>query len=128
MPSPMIVRREGVSQLILCVYYVVAGVAFGHVSPNCRKSPPSMKPVDFHLEHEQARHLLLSNDFSRALPRYEKLTRQYPDVAALWVEYGNAASRLGKFDRADAAWGRALKLAPRNAELIGLIGHQYQGL
>ena len=87
-----------------------------------------MIPVDFKKKHQEARDLLLANDFARALPLYEKLTRQFPTQAVLWTEYGNAASRLRKMEIADRAWAQALKLAPQNAELIGLIGHQYQGL
>src|SRR5581483_10136797 len=45
-----------------------------------------------------------------------------------WFEYGNAASNSHQRDLADQAWRKALELAPGNAELIGLIGHQYQGL
>lgn len=86
-----------------------------------------MIPVHIQKRHEEARALLLANDFARALPLYEKLTRQCPGAAAIWTEYGNAACRLRQLDLADRAWHQALKLAPHNAELIGLIGHQYQG-
>jgi tetratricopeptide (TPR) repeat protein len=43
-------------------------------------------------------------------------------------KYGNAASGARDFDLADRAWAKARELAPQNAELIGLIGHQYQAL
>jgi len=86
-----------------------------------------MIPAHIHKKHKEARELLLSNDFARALPLYEKLTRQCPGAAAIWTEYGNAACRLRKIDLADRAWHQALKLAPNDAELIALIGHQYQG-
>jgi tetratricopeptide (TPR) repeat protein len=76
----------------------------------------------------QAREFLLANDFGRALPRYEQLTRQWPNEAAIWAEYGNAASGAGQSDLAERSWQKALVLAPRNAELVGMIGHQYQGM
>ena len=82
------------------------------------------------LQHHltEARQLLLAREFGRALPRYEKLTRQHPGDAVLWAEYGNAASGLGQVDLADQLWQKALGLAGNNAELIGMIGHQYQGM
>ena len=49
-------------------------------------------------------------------------------TAVVWFEFGNAAAGAHDFGRADFAWNRALELAPGNSELIGLIGHQYQGL
>jgi tetratricopeptide (TPR) repeat protein len=81
------------------------------------------------LQHHlnEARQHLLAHEFARALPRYEKLTRQCPTEPALWAEYGNAASGSGQMDLADRAWQKALGLAGNNAELIGMIGHQYQG-
>ena len=49
-------------------------------------------------------------------------------VAVLWAEYGNASSGAGQVELADRTWQRALGLAPRDADLIGMIGHQYQGM
>src|SRR6266581_569384 len=86
-----------------------------------------MIPGDIQKKHKAARDLLLANNFAKALPLYEKLARQCPGAAAIWTEYGNAACRLRENDLADRAWHRALRLAPHNAELIALIGHQYQG-
>jgi tetratricopeptide (TPR) repeat protein len=76
----------------------------------------------------RARQFLLSRDFTQAFPLYEKLVRQRPRDAVLWFEYGNAASGLTRTQEAERAWTEALALAPNNAELIGLIGHQYQAL
>src|SRR6266852_3231497 len=87
-----------------------------------------MTPVDFQKKHNEARQFLLSNDFAQALPRYEKLTKQYPRAAVIWAEYGNAASRLREVKLADRAWQRALELAPGNAEVVSMIGHQYQAV
>ena len=87
-----------------------------------------MKPDDFQYLLEQAREPLIAGDFVRALAFYEKLTRQYPGVAAVWFEYGNAASKSHQADLADRAWRKAIELEPANAELIGMIGHQYQAV
>ena len=87
-----------------------------------------MTPADFQHKLDEARQLLLAHEFGRALAQYEKLTRQWPGEAVLWAEYGNAASGAGQFDLADRTWQQALGLAPGNAELIGMIGHQYQGM
>jgi tetratricopeptide (TPR) repeat protein len=77
---------------------------------------------------EEARECLLANDFAKALPLYEKLVRQNPGAAVIWFEYGNAASGRRLAGLADQAWSKARELAPQHAELIGLIGHRYQGL
>src|SRR5215472_13351740 len=87
-----------------------------------------MIPANFQREVNEARQLLLSQDFARALSKYEKIVRSCSGVAVVWFEYGNAASRLGQAEVANRAWQKAIELAPADAELIGLIGHQYQGL
>src|SRR5579859_7337281 len=87
-----------------------------------------MTADDFQQRLDEAREYLLGGDFTRALPLYEKLTRQNPGAAVIWYEYGNAASKTRQNEQADRAWQRALELEPRNAELVGMIGHQYQSL
>jgi tetratricopeptide (TPR) repeat protein len=87
-----------------------------------------MTPADIDRKHNEARELLLSNAFAQALPRYEKLARLRPREAVIWLEYGNTASRMRERKLAERAWGRALELAPQNADLVGLIGHQYQAI
>jgi tetratricopeptide (TPR) repeat protein len=87
---------------------------------------PWMMPPDLQQRVEEARGFLLANDFAQALPRYAKLTRQCPGSAVIWFEYGNAAMKVRDLNLADSAWRKALELDPRNAELIGMIGHQYQ--
>jgi len=79
-------------------------------------------------ELHRARDLLLSGDGVRALPLYEKLIRQRPGVAVMWYEYGNAASKSRRLDLADRAWSKAIELDPRNAELIGMVGHQFEAV
>jgi len=93
-----------------------------------RSRRPGMTAANLQRSLEEARDLLISKNFARAVPRYEKLLKQTPREPVVWFEYGNAASGLREFSVADRAWQRALALAPHNAELIGLIGHQYQGL
>ncbi len=87
-----------------------------------------MIPADYQPKLEAARRCLLAHDFTGALARYQKLTRDRPGEAAMWAEYGNAASGAGQVELADRCWQQALGLAPRNAELVGMIGHQYQGI
>src|ERR1017187_6837474 len=87
-----------------------------------------MNPVEVQKKLDEARESLLSDDFAQALPLYEKLTRLCPGKAVIWFEYGNAASGLRRTGLADQAWCKARELEPRNAELIGMIGHRYQGL
>jgi len=77
---------------------------------------------------QQARQCLLGHDFARALDYYRKLARLYPTQPVIWAEFGNAACGAGQFEVADQAWQKALSLAPGNAEIIGMIGHQYQEL
>src|SRR4051794_1974274 len=87
-----------------------------------------MSPSELQHQLNEARRFLLAREFGRALARYEKLTRQCPGEAVIWAEYGNAASGLGQVELADRAWQKALGLAGGNADLIGMIGHQYQGM
>lgn len=87
-----------------------------------------MTSADFQRRLNEARQLLLAQQFAQALSRYEKLVRVFPSQAVIWFEYGNAASRLGQLETARQAWDKAMALEPRNAELILQIGHQYQSL
>jgi cytochrome c-type biogenesis protein CcmH/NrfG len=84
--------------------------------------------VDIQQRVGKARRFLLLNQFAQAIRLYAELVRQRPGDPVLWFEYGNAASGSEQGELAERAWTRAMELAPNNAELIGLIGHQYQGL
>src|SRR5256885_8207643 len=44
--------------------------------------------------HNEAREFLLANDFAQALPRYEKLTKQYPRAAVIWARSEEHTSEL----------------------------------
>lgn len=83
-------------------------------------------PLPVQQRIHKARQLLLAKNFSAAFLEYEQLVKECPGEAVLWFEYGNAASGDRRTEIAETAWNRAMDLAPRNAELIGLIGHQYQ--
>jgi Flp pilus assembly protein TadD len=85
-------------------------------------------PPQNHNDLDRAREFLLNGDFGRALPLYEKLVRQNPRAAVVWYEYGNAAFKSQQAGLADRAWSQVVELDPDNAELIGMVGHQYQAL
>jgi tetratricopeptide (TPR) repeat protein len=87
-----------------------------------------MPPDYFQKQLNEARELLQSGEFSPSLAIYEKLTRQQPGIASIWYEYGSAAAKLRQLDVTTVAWDKALDLDPRNTELAGIIGHQYQSL
>ncbi|HEX3718461.1 MAG TPA: sulfotransferase [Verrucomicrobiae bacterium] len=74
----------------------------------------------------KAREFLLYGDYPHALALYQKLTRQSSVPAVVWYEYGNAAFKSRQMELADRAWSKAIELEPRNAELVGMIGHQYE--
>lgn len=75
-----------------------------------------------------AQELLLSGHHEAALPAYQVLARRYPAIAELWFELGNAASGCLDFPLANQAYRRTRELAPGNASLLGMLGHQYQSL
>ncbi|HEY3913389.1 MAG TPA: sulfotransferase [Verrucomicrobiae bacterium] len=74
----------------------------------------------------RARKFLLDGDSAQALALYQRLVRERPQEAIIWHEYGNAAFQMRQMDLADRAWSRTMELGPQNAELIGMVGHQYQ--
>jgi tetratricopeptide (TPR) repeat protein len=76
----------------------------------------------------QAQEQLLGGQHGPALVEYKKLTRRFPGVAELWFELGNAALGELNFELADQSYRRARDLASANAPLLGMLGHQYQGL
>jgi tetratricopeptide (TPR) repeat protein len=81
-----------------------------------------------HSDLNRAREFLLSGDFARALPLYERLVRQSQCAGAVWYEYGNAAFKCRQTALADRAWTKAVETDPQNAELVGMVGHQYEAL
>ena len=89
------------------------------MNPNSTTGPVAAWPA--------ARALLAANDFAGALSAYTALVRAFPLVAGVWFDYGAAAAGLRRWDLADSAWNRTRELAPRDAELIAMIGHRYQG-
>ena len=98
------------------------GLGSGYESCQVTASPGFPKRLD------DARNLLLSHRYDQALTAYSRLAREFPTVATVWFECGNAAAGAHEWGKADAAWNRAMDLASGNSELIALIGHQYQGM
>jgi Tfp pilus assembly protein PilF len=90
--------------------------------------PRRMMPAQSQNDLNRARELLLNGDFARALPLYERLARQSLGTAVIWYEYGNAAFKCRQMDLADRAWTKAVEIEPHNAELVGMVGHQYDAL
>ena len=76
----------------------------------------------------EARGLLAKSNFFQVLPVYQRLVQRFPHQAQIWFEYGCAAGGAGQMDLADRAWRQAVKLEPRNGELMLQIGHQCQNL
>ncbi|MBI1840544.1 MAG: sulfotransferase [Verrucomicrobia bacterium] len=87
-----------------------------------------MKPIEVKKLLQQARALLHSRQFAAAIALYQRVVQAVPGDGAVWFEYGSAASGAQDLALAEQAWGKALEAAPKNAELIGMIGHRYQGL
>jgi Tfp pilus assembly protein PilF len=87
-----------------------------------------MMPAQSQNDLKRAREFLHHGDFGRALPLYEKLVRQGPGTGVIWYEYGNAAYKCRRVGLADRAWSKAVELEPQNAELVGMVGHQYEAL
>jgi tetratricopeptide (TPR) repeat protein len=77
---------------------------------------------------QQAQQLLLAGQFRPAWPIYQALLASFPGVAQLWFESGIAAAGDLEFDRADAAFQRTEKLAPRDSSMLILLGQQYHRL
>lgn len=77
---------------------------------------------------DKAQKYLLGGQRRLALDSYQKLTGRFPAVPELWYELGNAAMAELDFGLANQAYRRAIDLAPNNADLLGMLGRQYQGL
>jgi tetratricopeptide (TPR) repeat protein len=90
-------------------------------------SKPQLNPRDM-MRWQKAQEQLLGGRSGLALAGYRELAARYPGIPELWFELGNAASGDLDFEQATRAYQRALELAPGNASLLGVIGHQYLGL
>jgi tetratricopeptide (TPR) repeat protein len=77
---------------------------------------------------QAAQQQLLSGKFTAALVAYRTLVRKFPGIPELWFELGNAAAGELDFAEANQAYQRAVDLAPNNANLLVMVGRQYQGL
>jgi len=78
-------------------------------------------------ELARARALASQGDLQQALALYKRLAPQ-ARAAGFWHEYGATASRARQPALAEEAWDKAAALEPTNAELLGLIGHQFEAL
>jgi tetratricopeptide (TPR) repeat protein len=83
-------------------------------------------PYQSQSDLKRGREYLVSGDFARALTIFERLARQNPRSAVIWYEYGNAAFKNRQSDLADRAWTKAVEVEPNNAELTGMVGHQFE--
>ncbi len=77
---------------------------------------------------KHAQQQLLGGQTGPALAAYHDLARKYPSVPELWFELGNAAVGELDFSLANRAYQRVLQLASANANLLVMVGRQYQGL
>ena len=108
------------------LFILVAARQTAHPCPTNVTSLFLMTANDLATRVKEARDRLLSGDFAQALSLYKRLTLGFPGNAVIWYEYGNAAAKLRKIGLAEQAWQKAAQLAPGNAELLAMIGHQYQ--
>jgi tetratricopeptide (TPR) repeat protein len=77
---------------------------------------------------QKAQQQLLAGRYGLALTAYRDLAKRYPAVPELWFELGNAACGELDFPLANQAYSRVLELAPNNADMLVMIGRQYQAL
>jgi len=63
-----------------------------------------------------------AEDWEKALPAYQALTRRVPRDPELWFRLGNVHARLRQPEEAVAAWQRALTLNPRDGRAWHNIG------
>src|SRR5579859_6233358 len=74
---------------------------------------------------QNAQRQLLGSTPGSALVNYRDLVQRFPGVAQLWFELGIAAMGDLQFELAEQAFRRAENLAPRDADLLVLLGQQY---
>lgn len=77
---------------------------------------------------QNAQQQLLSGKAAAALAAYRDLVQRFPGVAQLWFELGIAAMSDLQFALTEQAFARAEELAPRDADLLVLLGQQYHRL
>src|SRR5580692_7269737 len=77
---------------------------------------------------QKAQQHLMSGRYSYALAGYQPLASAYPKIAQLWFELGIAAGGDLDFALAHKAFQTSISLSPGNANLLVLIGQQYQRL
>jgi len=118
---PIPVRRVGVMRpigktaLLFLLALVLGGKAFA---------------ADVPAEFSAANKLYAEGKFAAAAGAYEKILQAGAVSPALWFNYGNAEFKLGQPGRAIAAYRRAERLAPRDAEVranLDFVRKQVEG-
>lgn len=79
-------------------------------------APPAAAPADPSAAFREAHRRYLAGDFEEAAERYQALLDAGYGGSALLYDLGNAWFRAGRAGRAAAAWERALRLDPGDAE------------
>ncbi len=77
---------------------------------------------------KRAQQLVMSGRNDAALAEYRDLLARYPGLAQLWFENGIAAAGELQFAAADESFLKAAELAPRDVDLLVLIGQQQHRL
>lgn len=66
-----------------------------------------------------------SNDFGLAEKSFTAALKKAPDDVEAWLGLAASYDRLGRFDLADKAYGRALQAGGRRPELLNNMGYSY---
>jgi tetratricopeptide (TPR) repeat protein len=77
---------------------------------------------------QKAQQQIVGGRPAAALPIYQELVKQFPNIEQLWFELGLAAMAELEFKRATDAFERAQQLAATDAEFQVLLGQQYHRL
>jgi tetratricopeptide (TPR) repeat protein len=92
--------------------------------------PARAMAADVPAEFNAANELYAKGKFTDAAGAYEKILQSGAVSPALFFNYGNAEFKSGNLGRAIAAYHRAAKLAPRDAEVqanLDFVRNQVQG-
>jgi O-antigen biosynthesis protein len=58
-----------------------------------------------------------------AARRYSDVLEQWPENAAIWVQFGHALKESGRVAEAEAVYRHAIQLSPANADTHLQLGH-----
>lgn len=62
-------------------------------------------------------------DWAEAAVAYQRALKQQPDLAGIWVQYGNMLKEQQKFKEAEAAYLEAIRLVPDDPDVHLQYGH-----